>query len=68
MKFVNQMFLCKHFDDLDLTNWEQNQDADKTYANAKMHFMTKYKEKKLYPKTTARQLGYMNQAKDAKRL
>lgn len=58
------MFLCGNFDEVDRTEWEWKEAADKKYANTKMHFTTKYKEKMLYCEVMAQQLGYVNQAKE----
>ena len=64
IKIVKQMFLCGHFDEMDLIAWERKLAAQKTLANAKTFFIKKYKEKMAYRKATARQLGYANQAKE----
>lgn len=64
IKIVKQMFMCRHFDEVDLTTWERKPAAQKTLVNAKTFFSKKHKEKLAYQKVTARQLGYAHQAKD----
>ncbi len=48
IKIVKQMFLCRHFDEVDLTAWERKPVAQKTLTNAKTFFIDKYKEKMAY--------------------
>ena len=57
IKIVKQMFLCGHFDEVDITAWERKPVAQKTLANAKTFFIDKYKEKMTYPKKWRGSLG-----------
>ena len=66
VKFVKQMYHSGNFDELDLTNWERRATADKTYANAKTYFQEKYREKLMYRKATARNMGYVNKTEEIK--
>ena len=45
IKVMKHMFLCNHFNEMDLTAWKQNLEADKTFNNAVICFKEKYKEK-----------------------
>ena len=62
VKFVKQMYHSGHFDEQDLTSWESRTAANKTYANAKTYFQAKYREKMMFRKATARNMGYANKA------
>ena len=67
IKIVKQMFLCGHFDELELTAWERRAKEQKTLEDAKTYFGEKYREKMSFRKATARQLGYVNQAREIPR-
>ena len=55
IKIVKQMFLCGHFDELELTAWERRAKKQKTIEDVKTYFGEKYKEKMSFRKATARQ-------------
>ena len=67
IKIVKQMFLCGHFDELELTTWERRIKEQKTLEDVKTYFGEKYREKMSFRKATARQLGYVNQAREIPR-
>lgn len=61
-KFVKHMYCSGHFDEQDMTKLDKTQAAYKTDDNAKAYFLEKYKEKIMYCKATARNMGYVNKA------
>ena len=64
VKFVKQMYHSGNFDEQDLTNWDRNAMEDKTYANTKTYFQGKYRQKVMYQKATARNMGYVNKSEE----
>ena len=66
LKFVKQMYLSGHFDENDMTDWEKKTTNQKTVEEAKRYFKKKYKEKMMYRKATARQMGYTNNVREAR--
>ena len=62
LKVVKQMYRSGHFDEVTMTEWERRAPADETLAHAKPFFLAKYKDKMMYRKATARQMGYAGNA------
>lgn len=43
METVEQMFMCGHFDEVDLTAWEKRAADQKTLTDANTYLLKKYK-------------------------
>lgn len=54
------MYYSEQFDKVDMTNWEKKAATNKMGDNAKTYFQAKYKEKVMYCKATAQNMGYAN--------
>lgn len=58
IKLVKKMYCLGHFEELTMTEWERRPVTIKTLAEAKLFFLTKYEEKIIYKKVTAKQMRF----------